>query len=192
MTSRDPRTVRTVAALQAALRESLATESLDDISVSALCRIAGVQRTTFYTHYESIAALLTEMLTGEVDTALDVSETEGKSVEVVAADFHAAVIAAFELVALDRRLFRVGFESDASAPLRRSLTAMFARRVELALAFWRSLGAGAETDVAVATAFASGGLAASFEAWASSDEKDAARWAGATRDQMAPWWPRVL
>jgi AcrR family transcriptional regulator len=190
-TSRDPRTARTVAALQAALRESLVTSTLDEVNVSVLCRIADVRRTTFYTHYESVAGLLSELLTTELDAALDVAPVEGKSVEVIAAEFHATVVAAFELVARDRHLFQVGFESDASAPLRRALTSMFARRVSSALALWRSLDAGAQTDTVVATAFASGGLAASVEAWALSDDTDAAKWARATRDQMAPWWPRV-
>lgn len=189
--SADPRTIRTVSSLRTALRELLSTRSLDDVNVSELCRIADVRRTTFYTHYDSVAELLTEMLTSDLDAALDVPGIEGKSVEVIAAEFHEAVIAAFEFVVRDRQLFRVGFNSDASAPLRRSLNAMFRQRVELALALWKSLGAGAETDAAAATAFAAGGLAASIEAWALSDDTDSTRWAGAVRDQMAPWWPRL-
>jgi len=188
---RDPRTLRTVASLRAAMRESLADRTLDDVSVSELCRIANVRRTTFYTHYDSVAELLTEMLTSDLDAALDVADVEGKSVAVIAAEFHAAVTAAFDFVVRDRHLFRVGFDSDASAPLRRALNTLFARRVELALALWRSLGAGRATDDAAATAFAAGGLAASVEAWALSDETDSERWADAVRDQMAPWWPRV-
>lgn len=189
--SRDPRTLRTVASLRAALRESLGDRTLDDVNVSELCRIADVRRTTFYTHYDSVAELLTEMLTSDLDDALDVADIDGKSVATIAAEFHEAVIAAFEFVVRDRRLFRVGFASDASTPLRRSLNTLFARRVEMALALWKSLGAGAETDDAAAIAFAAGGLASSVEAWALSDETDSTRWAGAVRDQMAPWWPRV-
>jgi AcrR family transcriptional regulator len=189
--SRDPRSIRTVAALRAALRESLGERSLDDVNVSELCRIADVRRTTFYTHYESVAELLTEMLTADLDAALDVDSFDGKAVDVIAVEFHSAVVEAFQLVVRDRHLFRVGFESDASAPLRRALATMWARRVEMALALWKSLGVGARTDDEAAVSFAAGGLAACVEAWALSDRTDSEHWAGAVRDQMAPWWPRV-
>jgi AcrR family transcriptional regulator len=189
--SRDPRSIRTVAALRAALRESLGERSLDEVNVSELCRIADVRRTTFYTHYESVAELLTEMLTSDFDAALEIDVVEGKTVDVIAAEFHAAVIEAFEFVVRDRRLFRVGFDSDASAPLRRALATMWAHRVEMALALWKSLGAGARTDDEAAVSFAAGGLATCVEAWALSDRTDSVEWADAVRDQMAPWWPRV-
>jgi AcrR family transcriptional regulator len=191
MTSRDPRSVRTVSALQAALRESLAVSSLDAVTVSSLCRAAGVQRTTFYTHYDSVAGLLTSMLTTEIDALLDVHSPDGRLVVEVAAEFQDTLVAAFELVTRERRLFRVGFESDASARLRRALTGMFVRRFEIALRIWHSLGVALDADAAVAVPFAAGGLTASFEAWALSSETDAAHWAGIVRDQMAPWWPRV-
>jgi AcrR family transcriptional regulator len=188
--SRDPRTLRTTASLQAALREALSTRSLDEVNVSELCRVADVRRTTFYTHYESVAALLTEMLTGEIDALLDVAPVEGRSIAVVSAEFQDTLAAAFELVTRERHLFRVAFASDASTPLRRALLTMFWRRVEIALTIWHSLGAAGDADAVVAPAFAAGGLAASVEAWALSDETDSACWAAAVRDQMPPWWPR--
>jgi AcrR family transcriptional regulator len=172
------------------LRGSLSARQLDDVNVSELCRLAGVQRTTFYTHYASVGELLTEMLTGEIDALLDVADTTGRSIDVVADDFQRTLVAAFELVTRDRELFRVAFESNGSAPLRRSLAGMFARRIDLALRIWHSLGTATEADAAVASAFAAGGLTASVEAWALSDETDSERWADSVRDQMAPWWPR--
>ncbi|MFE4503118.1 TetR/AcrR family transcriptional regulator [Rhodococcus sp. NPDC056743] len=186
----DPRSLRTVANLRHALRVSLREHPLDDISVSELCRHADVRRTTFYTHYPSVADLLTEMLTTDIDRLLDVPGTTGKSVAQLAQDFQETLVAAFRLVTDERHNFRVGFDSDASAPLRRSLTAMFARRVDIALGIWHAQGAALDTDPVAAAAFVSGGLTASVEAWAASDETDAECWANSVRDQMPPWWPR--
>lgn len=47
--------------LQEGLLRLLSTESLDEISVTALCKEAGINRATFYNHYTSPAALLAEM-----------------------------------------------------------------------------------------------------------------------------------
>jgi AcrR family transcriptional regulator len=188
--ARDPRSIRTVASLRSALRSSLARHELDAVSVSELCREAGVRRTTFYTHYSSVAELLTETLTAEIDTLLELPDTSGMAVAPVAAEFQESLVAAFEVVARDRQLFRVGFESNNSASLRRALAAMYAHRLELALDIWRGHGEAADVDARVAVPFASGGLTLATEAWALSDETDAAAWADSVRDQMPPWWPR--
>lgn len=187
----DPRSLRTVTALRDALRGSLLESSLDEVGVSELSRRADVRRTTFYTHYSSVAELLTEMLTTEIDELLDVADTPDLTISEVAAQFHHTLVAAFELVARDRHLFRVGFESDASAPLRRSLTTMFERRLSIALEIWQQHGAAVGVDTPVASSFAAGGLAASIEFWAHSDDLDAACAAASVRDQMPPWWPRA-
>lgn len=53
----DPRSRRTVEKLEQALREMLATEPLSEITVSGLCRRAGVHRTTFYKHFSVVREL---------------------------------------------------------------------------------------------------------------------------------------
>lgn len=47
--------------LQEGLLRLLRTEKLEDISVTALCKEAGINRATFYNHYTSPTALLDEM-----------------------------------------------------------------------------------------------------------------------------------
>ncbi len=51
----DPRTERTIAALQQALTDLAQTTSPADIDVSTLCRTAGVHRTTFYKHFTTVS-----------------------------------------------------------------------------------------------------------------------------------------
>jgi AcrR family transcriptional regulator len=190
MTIRDPRTARTVAALEAALRESLSDGSLDDVSVSGLCRSAGIQRTSFYTHFDSVADLFTRMLIDGIEAVLDLPETAELSIAQLADEFQETLVAAFEVVQSDRPLFRAGFQSDASALLRRSLTETLDARLAFALEVWAEHGAAQDVDAPVARAFAAGGLVASIEAWAASDDTDARARADSVRDQMAPWWPR--
>ena len=58
----DLRVVKTKKALHQALLALLKTKSLESISVSVLCRQAGVNRGTFYLHYKDVGALFDEHL----------------------------------------------------------------------------------------------------------------------------------
>jgi AcrR family transcriptional regulator len=188
--AQDPRTLRTVTALRGALRGALGDSTLDQVSVSGICRRAEVRRTTFYTHYASVAELLTEMLTGELDEQLGREGDSRMSVADVSEMFRGSLRSVFEIVTADRHLFRVGFESDASALLRRALSSMLVRRVEGAIAVWRDHGVALDVDLHIAAPFAAGGLTAAIELWAHGDDTDSACWADTVHDQMAPWWPR--
>lgn len=53
----DPRARRTLEALQGALATHMRRQQLSEISVSEICRTAGVHRTTFYKHFDSVAEL---------------------------------------------------------------------------------------------------------------------------------------
>src|SRR4051812_10161099 len=50
----DPRAQRTLASLRKALTEMVETTPPSDVTVAALCRTAGVHRTTFYNHFDSV------------------------------------------------------------------------------------------------------------------------------------------
>jgi AcrR family transcriptional regulator len=56
-TNADPRTLRTRARLRAALLDACETRPLDEVSLSAVARGAGVGRATLYLHYDSLHAL---------------------------------------------------------------------------------------------------------------------------------------
>ncbi|MET0931370.1 MAG: hypothetical protein ABWX74_17750 [Aeromicrobium sp.] len=186
----DPRTRRTTNALRAALRESLSHQALDDISVSELCRVAEVRRTTFYTHYTSVGELLTSMLIEEMDAPLDLPDTRDMSIAELAAEFQQTLVEAFRVVTRDRTLFRAAFESGTSSLLRRSLEASFTSRLEIALEVWRGHGVATDVFDPVAVPFAAAGLGGAVRAWALTDGDDPVAWADAIRDQMPPWWPR--
>lgn len=58
----DPRIVQTKASLKSALERLVKTNDPSKISVSALCKEAGVSRPTFYQHYSSVFDLYGEAL----------------------------------------------------------------------------------------------------------------------------------
>ena len=54
---KDLRIIKTKASLQNALVQLLQEKSLDKISISELCKLANVNRGTFYLHYQDVAEL---------------------------------------------------------------------------------------------------------------------------------------
>lgn len=77
----DPRARRTLDSLQVALGKHMQTQQLSEISVSEICRTAGVHRTTFYKHFESVAELAGMAMT---DLVRRISEESGGQVHTYA------------------------------------------------------------------------------------------------------------
>ena len=188
--ARDPRSLRTVSALQEALRDLVRDRPLDAITVSELCRAAGVRRTTYYTHFDGIPDQLTAMLIGPVAEAMSI---DGPSADVpsTALAFRASVLAALRRIAADRTVFRAAFGSATSASFRRALAAALAERVAAALDVWAVFEVATDVDRAVAVPFVAGGLTLALEAWALSDAEDEATWESSMVRQMPPWWPQT-
>ncbi|MEV4614765.1 TetR/AcrR family transcriptional regulator [Kitasatospora sp. NPDC049258] len=67
----DPRAERTRAGLRAALLAECAERPLDQVSVSAVVRRAGVGRATFYLHYQDLQALAVDACAEVVRAAND-------------------------------------------------------------------------------------------------------------------------
>ncbi|GAA2749154.1 MULTISPECIES: TetR/AcrR family transcriptional regulator [Kitasatospora] len=67
----DPRAERTRGALRAALLAECAERPLDEVSVSAVVRRAGVGRATFYLHHEDLRALAVDACAETVRDAVD-------------------------------------------------------------------------------------------------------------------------
>ncbi|MFC4030962.1 TetR/AcrR family transcriptional regulator [Streptomyces polygonati] len=67
----DPRTRRTRARLRAALLAECELRPLDEVSLSALARRAGVGRATFYLHYDGLRALAVDACADVVRDGVD-------------------------------------------------------------------------------------------------------------------------
>ena len=185
----DSRTVRTVAAIEAAVREALRDIPLDDLTVAEICRRAQVGRPSFYTHFASIPELVAHILTAEIDDALPIPGVERVATESIEPAINANFAAAIELVAHDRELYRAVFVSASSGVLRSALERAIEVRVRNIIAIWQERGIVGEVDIVVAVPVVTGGIARALEAWAFEDGTDAPERARAIRDQMPRWWP---
>ncbi|MEE4546059.1 TetR family transcriptional regulator [Streptomyces sp. V4-01] len=67
----DPRTLRTRARLRAALLDACEGRALDEVSLSAVARAAGVGRATLYLHYDSLHALAVDACADIVREGVD-------------------------------------------------------------------------------------------------------------------------
>lgn len=67
--STDPRIQRTRASLQEALLALCKKRDIDDVSISEIAEVAGVNRTTFYQHYADVNTLLADALDSVADAA---------------------------------------------------------------------------------------------------------------------------
>ncbi len=59
---KDRRSIETEAAIKACLLASLESRRFADLTVSGICRDAGITRATFYQHYDNLADVLDEVL----------------------------------------------------------------------------------------------------------------------------------
>ena len=73
--SQDPRTVRTRTAIRQAFEELMAEKNADRIKVKELTDRAGINRKTFYLHYETIEALFDEVVNELMDEFFENHET---------------------------------------------------------------------------------------------------------------------
>ena len=123
----DPRARRTLAALQQALCEIADETSAADVDVTALCRAAGVHRTTFYKHFDSVSELAGSLLTDLVDL-VDCPSSRARH------GFSTWLVAVLEQVAADRQVYRHFLSTDGDPVLMRALCDRLALRAEQALA----------------------------------------------------------
>jgi AcrR family transcriptional regulator len=190
----DPRLLRTRAALTDALLRLLERMPLDAISVAALCREAGVHRTTFYGHAPGVHAFALTVFTQDLDQLTAVAVEPAETPEHLAERYFDSLTRVLDHVADERAGYRALFGSTSRGVFRAALDERMRRRARIALEVWRAKrvpGAPvADTAVDQAAAFIAGGLVGAIEAWAMGDETDAAASAARIAALMPAWWPR--
>lgn len=187
----EPRAARTLRLLTDALLSLLQRESLTELTVTQVCREAGVHRTTFYGHYSDVDALAADVFVRIIDglTAVEVPTEALDAPPEVTATYLTSMADLLQHVAEERTTYRALFASPVGSGFRRSLTARLRERADLAIGVLQSSGTATEIDRDTAAAFVSGGITASIEAWAESDETDATARAASVTAQMPSWWP---
>ena len=186
----EPRTARTREALESGLWELLRDHELSEISVAALCRQAGVHRTTFYGHHRSIFDFAASLYAGAVDMlgAVDVDlDGAGLSREEVGFLYVDAVRQILHHIRSERRVYRALF-STGSFP--GALADGLRCRFRLALDVWNAHGLVPHLDLDVVAAFLGGAYASWFEQWAAGEDDDVEARLASLPHLLPPWWPR--
>jgi AcrR family transcriptional regulator len=150
----DPRTQRSIAALQDALADLTGTASPSNIDVSALCRTAGVHRTTFYKYFDTVTQLAASLLT-DLFARIDCPSSRAEH------GFARWLTALLEQVAQNRRTYRRFLTPEGDPALMRTVCDRITARVRQALAAAAARGHEAEIDqnaLAMTLGFGSYGL----------------------------------
>lgn len=188
-TSDDPRAVRSRERMQEALMRMLAREELSSIGVAELCREAGIHRTTFYGHYESVGELAADTFAAIIKAAATARPRRGDSVEQISRAYLAAAENVLAAVARDRRAIRCLLDSSLSLDFRGRLRDHFLTHAASAIDAMRDHNPELPENTEVGAAFVAGGIVSVIELWAHSDSNDAAAFAARLYRSMPSWWP---
>lgn len=187
----EPRAARTLQKLSDALLRLLAREELAEVSVTELCREAGVHRTTFYGHYAGVEDLAAAVFAGLLDdlSAVSLTSEHLETADEISRTYVGTLENLLARVAEARPVYRALFSAQFSGGFRAQLAARMRSRVQLALDEWRARGVASDVDTALASAYIAGGLVGAIEAWSVSDKTDAAGHAREILALMPAWWP---
>ncbi|GAA2230526.1 hypothetical protein GCM10009851_14140 [Herbiconiux moechotypicola] len=145
------------------------------MSISELCRQAGVHRTTFYGHYADIFAFASDAFARMRDEMASVSEDdalEASSAESLTAAYAESVRTELLHVLENRAAYRMMFNTRVDAGFRRELFQRMLRRASLSIRTWQSHGVCLDLDTPTASAYIAGGMVGVLEEWANSDDTD--------------------
>jgi AcrR family transcriptional regulator len=175
----DPRFRRSRDALRAAVLEFAAAMPVADLSVTAICRKAGLTRTTFYQHAASPVDLLADALGDEIAQVIAAFQDDDGSIRA-GAGFRDSERALLQHIA-DRALVYRGALSPHLLPqlraniervIRAGLVAHLRRYPQSLPA---GVAAGDEGALSLLAAYAAGGTVAAIELWLVDEPADVDR-----------------
>lgn len=186
----EPRIDRTLAALTGALFAELRENGLDRVSVAALCRRAGVHRTTFYSHYGDVPALAADVFARVIDRYSSLEEhlpggVAGDAVEISRAYYGITVDLMSHLIE-ERSTYRALLRSAAGDRFRILLFGLMRDRAAIAVRAYGPAGVEQPTAAAVIGGAVFGVLLHILESGTSNAEAAADEFF----DLMPLWVPR--
>ena len=186
----EPRTARTREALEAGLWELLREHELAEISVSALCKVAGVHRTTFYGHHRNIFDFAASVYAGLVDRlgTVDLDQRgTGRTVAEIGELYVESIRQILQHTKDEQRVYRALFHTEAFLGV---LVENLRMRFVLAMDVWQAHGVLPDLDPEATAGYLGGAYASWFEQWVISDDDDVEAWLGSLRNLLPVWWPR--
>lgn len=188
----DPRVQRTRRALNAALDRLAATQALDQVGVTELCREARVHRTTFYGHFSSVHEFAVSSFTEQIRATLSDPAVGDRDLDAaaVAAHYDAAFARLLAEVLARRPLYRAVLAAPLGDAFRTALAEALAAPLQHALDRWVERGeVPPSAGLPTTSAFLSAGLAGAVIAWVLDDSEDVAAASAAIMSLSPSWWP---
>lgn len=188
----EPRALRSRALILEAVRSGLADTPLDQMTVSEVCRRAGVHRVTFYGHWPDVRAAAADAFAEVIDSiaSIDEADVAGATAPADLAARYEAALAAQLVEIRDRRdIYRSLTESPAFSD---RLFAALDERAQLAVQSLVELGLdvpGAASGIAAA--HLAGGVVAATARWARTETDDVDAAVAEFVAQLPGWWPRA-
>lgn len=182
----DARARRSREALRDAVIALAGRMPIDDVTVSAICRAAGVTRDTFYRHAESPVHLLADALSAEIDAAMEILPRTD-----AIGDGERALL---EHVRRRGDVYRGSMDPLLAAPIRGNLEAS----IRSGLLLWADLHpqivpatfAGDPSAMRIAVAYAAAGTVGAIEEWLRSGDDDIDRAVRLILAASPEWWLR--
>jgi AcrR family transcriptional regulator len=168
----DPRAVRARRALVDAFEKAVLERSPEEITVSALCRAAGVNRSTFYQHFASPDDVALQSLGDVFDLVRDadiVLRSAGSPVAPAEAS-RRAITGVVTFLAARRALFARLLGPTGPARVRDAVTTAFVDHSIDALS--RMAGRPDDVDLTVVARFLAGGVLGVVGQWLAEPESD--------------------
>jgi AcrR family transcriptional regulator len=191
----EPRAARTQIAFTNALFELLRTRDLSEISISDLCRTAGVHRTTFYGHAPDIYAFAAQAFARELDELATVGDEpqgfDDDTPEAIDAVYESAVRQQLTHIRDHRAAYRMMFGSRVDAGFRRDLFRRAMENAKFAIEVWQRHGIATDINTETAACYVAGGTVGVFEGWAFSDSDDVDARAAEIMSASPAWWANL-
>lgn len=186
----EPRAVRSRELLLGAVREALEHGPIDSLSVSELCRRAGVNRATFYGHWPDARAAAIDALTEVVEAIATIDDAAIAAMQdpaALARLYETTLAGQLARTAQDRALYRQLVDN----PLfEQALRTMLEQRAALAVAAMVATGVRIRGEAGTAAAYLAGGVASATLRWIRSDRTDVDVFTRSMTEQLPAWWPR--
>ncbi|WP_110851772.1 TetR/AcrR family transcriptional regulator [Georgenia satyanarayanai] len=186
----DPRTRRTLALLERAMTTLLEDQSISEINVSELCRVAGIHRTTFYKHFSSVAEFAAHMFSALIDelASVDVANLPDELDQATEA-YRAALAGMLDHVAGNRPAYRRLFATDGDHQFQRIVADALAERAVDAHRRLAERGRVVDIDETTAAQMVGAACAAAVGVWAEQDTTDSATRSREIMSALPRWWP---
>ncbi|MGO3088802.1 MAG: TetR/AcrR family transcriptional regulator [Galactobacter sp.] len=182
----DPRQIRTRQALKAALLRLAVDDSVMSVSVAQLCKEAGVHRTTFYGHANSLEEFAVDVLAEDIDVITTVEVDSSDAVNA----YRQATVNLMEHLRTKRPVLRPLFASPWKGALLAKLEEDLHRRAILAVETLTGLdGVDVPDPKSETSAFIAGALLGTCIDWVNSDDEDSEARAIRLFALFPAWWP---